>query len=457
MMYCIVDIETTGGRYNEEGITEIAIYKFDGQKVVDQFISLINPERPIQPFVVQLTGINQQMLQSAPKFFEIAKRVVEITTDCIFVAHNASFDFRILQTEFRRLGFSFERPTLCTVSLSKKLFPNQPTYKLGKLVRSLGIPLSNRHRAAGDAQATVALFKQLLLKDLDKTVVTASLKQSLNEKTPAKFLNLVADLPNNTGVYFLHKSDGKIIYIGKSNNIKSRVNQHLTGKSQKALKIQLEIAAVTFEETGSEVLALLQEIEEIKHHKPKHNRAFKAPKERLGLEVCENEMGYQFLRLVPFEANQDYLTTFGNLNEAKKTLFKWTETHQLCQRLTNVDPGKGACFHVETGLCLGACVGKEAVEAYNERVLGFIQTLQFPHPDMLIVDKGRAVDEKSVILIENHKYKGYGYFNLNHQINHRSVLNNLITRKETNRDIQKLLLKEVQKKRFQKIIPLNSF
>ena len=154
-MYAVVDVETTGGKYNEEGITEVAIYKFDGNEIVDQFISLVNPERPIQPFVVQLTGINENMLRNAPKFYEVAKRIVEITENCTLVAHNASFDYRMLCTEFNRLGFTYERPTLCTVSLAKKLIPEQASYKLGKLVRSLGIPLSDRHRAAGDARATV--------------------------------------------------------------------------------------------------------------------------------------------------------------------------------------------------------------------------------------------------------------------------------------------------------------
>ena len=161
-MYAILDIETTGGKYNEEGITEIAIYKFDGHKVVDQFASLVNPERRIQPFVVNLTGINNEMLRSAPKFYEVAKRIIEITDGCVLVAHNAQFDNRILTTEFDRLGYQFKKDTLCTVELSKKLIPDMPSYSLGKLVRSLGIPISDRHRAQGDAQATLTLFKLLV-------------------------------------------------------------------------------------------------------------------------------------------------------------------------------------------------------------------------------------------------------------------------------------------------------
>ncbi|MDX1328633.1 MAG: 3'-5' exonuclease, partial [Arenibacter sp.] len=170
-MYVVLDIETTGGKYNEEGITEIAIHKFDGHKVVDRFISLINPEREIQPFVANLTGINNTMLRTAPKFHEVAKRIVEITEDAVIVAHNAQFDYRILRTEFRRLGYNFERKTLCTVELSKQLLPDAASYSLGKLVRSLGIPVSDRHRANGDALATLQLFKLLLSKDLDQTIV----------------------------------------------------------------------------------------------------------------------------------------------------------------------------------------------------------------------------------------------------------------------------------------------
>ena len=178
-MYAILDIETTGGQFNEEGITEIAIYKFDGHEVVDQFISLINPEIPIQPFVVKLTGINNAMLRSAPKFYEVAKRIIEITQDCIIVAHNASFDYRILRTEFRRLGYDFNSNTICTVELSKKLIPDQPSYSLGKLVRSLGIPIADRHRATGDAMATVKLFKMLLAKDVKKEIITSFVKKEI--------------------------------------------------------------------------------------------------------------------------------------------------------------------------------------------------------------------------------------------------------------------------------------
>ena len=181
-MYSIIDVETTGGKFNQEGITEIAIYKFDGENIVDQFISLINPEIPIQPFVQQLTGITDKMVSNAPKFFQVAKRILEITENSILVAHNSSFDYRMIKIEFDRLGYDFNIPQICTVKLSKKLIPNLKSYKLGNLVKSLGIPITNRHRASGDAIATVELFKLLILKDSNKEILTSLI--SWKEKTP---------------------------------------------------------------------------------------------------------------------------------------------------------------------------------------------------------------------------------------------------------------------------------
>jgi len=175
-VYAILDIETTGGKYNEEGLTEIAIYRFDGHEIRDKVSTLVNPEKPIQPFVQQLTGINEGMLRNAPKFHEVAKRIIEITKDCVLVAHNASFDFRVIHNEFKELGYDFDRPTLCTVELTKTLIPDLESYSLGKLCRKLGIPVSDRHRAEGDALATLKLFKILLQKDEEKEIVKKTIR-----------------------------------------------------------------------------------------------------------------------------------------------------------------------------------------------------------------------------------------------------------------------------------------
>lgn len=270
-MYAILDIETTGGKFNEEGITEIAIYKFDGHQIVDQFISLVNPEKEIQPFVVKLTGIDNGMLTNAPKFHEIAKRIVEITTDCVLVAHNANFDNRILTTEFRRLGYDFNRKTLCTVDLSKLLIPDLPSYKLGNLCKTLGIPISSRHRADGDAIATVQLFKLLLNKDVGKTIIKEAVLTENPRKLAPKLTAILDELPNNAGLFYIHSSTSKILYIGKGKNIRKAVNQLFLRTSKKALLLQKKVVSITHEETGNELIAHLKLSEEIKINKPKHN------------------------------------------------------------------------------------------------------------------------------------------------------------------------------------------
>lgn len=270
-LYAILDIETTGGKYDEEGITEIAIYKFDGNDVVDKFVSLVNPERAIQPFVIQLTGITPKMVRRAPKFHQIAKRIVEITEGCTLVAHNANFDNRILTTEFKRLGYTFTKNSLCTVELSKELIPDQPSYKLGKLCKSLGIPISSRHRAEGDAYATVHLFQLLMAKDQEKNIIKRSIRIDNKRPLAPKLLRILDEIPNETGVFYALNKSREILYIGRSNNLKKGVNQLLLRTSKSAKAMQRELVSVTHERTGSELIAELKQKEEMELNRPKYN------------------------------------------------------------------------------------------------------------------------------------------------------------------------------------------
>ncbi|MDT0676708.1 exonuclease domain-containing protein [Autumnicola musiva] len=450
-MYAVLDIETTGGKYNEEGITEIAIYKFDGLKVVDQFISLINPEKTIQPFVVGLTGINNDMLSNAPKFYEVAKRIVEITTDCILVAHNAKFDYRILRTEFRRLGFEYERKSLCTVELSKKLIPDLPSYSLGKLVRSLGIPLSGRHRASGDAQATVKLFKMLLAKDVEKDIVKNHVRLEPKKNLDTKLVYLLEELPSVTGVYYLHDENGEIIYIGKSKNIRKRVTQHFTNEHHKAKEIQKEVASISFEASGNELFALLKENNEIKRNKPKFNKALKRNIFSHALYHHTDENGYINLKIGRANGRAN-ITTFTNMRQARTLLTNWVEENQLCERLSGLEKGTGNCFKHSIKDCQGACVEEESVEEYNQRVQNLINKYSYHSQNMLVIDRGREVDEKSVLLIEDGEFKGMGYFNLNHQINNPEIVRSIITPMKNNRDTQHIIQNYLRKNKKLKIV-----
>jgi DNA polymerase-3 subunit epsilon len=451
-LYAILDIETTGGQFNEEGITEIAIYKFDGHEVVDQFISLVNPEIPIQPFVVKLTGINNAMLRSAPKFFEVAKRIIEITSDCIIVAHNASFDYRILRTEFRRFGYDFEARTLCTVELAKKLIPEQPSYSLGKLVRALGIPMADRHRASGDAMATTKLFKMLLEKDLEKTIIKDFIKLEVEKGIAPKLLDIMGQMPTKTGVYYVHNESGTLIYIGKSLNIKKRVNQHFTGITTKNKKIQAEVFTITYDETGSELIALLKESEEIKINRPKYNRSQRKTIFLYALYAEKDANGYLNLKLEKADGRKKEITSFTTIQEGKNALFKFTSKYQLCQKLTGLYPTKKDCFQYKLKECDGACIGKITPEIYNERVKQFISESSFESKSMILLDKGRNINERSAILIENGIYKGYAYYDLNYQITNIDILKNILIPMQNNRDVKNIIHSYIRKSKSLKIL-----
>jgi DNA polymerase III subunit epsilon len=451
-LYAILDIETTGGQFNEEGITEIAIYKFDGHEIVDQFISLVNPEIPIQPFVVKLTGINNEMLRSAPKFFEVAKRIIEMTNDSVLVAHNADFDYRILRTEFRRLGYDFNIKTLCTVALSQRLLPEQPSHSLGKLVRALGIPMADRHRASGDAMATVKLFKMLLEKDLNKEIVKEHIKFEIQKGIAPKLLDIVESMPSRTGVYYIHDEKGKLIYIGKSRNIKKRINQHFTGTTTKCKKIQTEVYTVTYDETGSELIALLKESEEIKINKPMLNRAQRKSIFQFALYAEKDENGYLNLILQKADGRKKEITSFASLQEAKNALFRITAHYNLCQKYTGLYITKNECFQYKIKECDGACIGIILPEEYNERVQEFITKNSFEDNSMILIDRGRNSSEHSAILIENGIYKGYAFYDLNYQITHIEILKNILIPMQNNRDTRNIIQAYIRKSKTIKVI-----
>lgn len=397
------------------------------------------------------------MLKTAPKFFEVAKRIVEITEDTIIVAHNAQFDYRILRTEFKRLGFGFKRETLCTVELSKQLIPNQPSYSLGKLTRSLGIPVSDRHRANGDAMATVKLFKMLLNKDLDKYIIENNIKKASAEKRlNPNHKAIIEALPAETGVYYIHDVDGKIIYIGKSKNIKHRINQHLTNNSTKSKKIQLQVASVTYEKTGSELIALLKESEEIKRNKPIHNRALRRNIFTHALFNHQDENGYTILNIEAANGEKRPITTFTNRQSAKSFMFKMVEEYNLCQKLTGLYPSKSSCFNYSIKECFGACITEEAPDSYNKRVSQLIDKYSYENKDMIIIDKGRDIDERSVIYIQSGVFKGLGFFDLNYQITNVEILESIITPMENNRDTQHIIQSYLRRNKRLKVIKLST-
>ncbi len=453
-MYTILDIETTGGKYNEEGITEIAIHKFDGHQVVDKFISLVNPEKEIQPFVVKLTGINSKMLRTAPKFHEVAKRIVEITEGTVVIAHNAQFDYRILRTEFRRLGYNYERKTLCTVELSKKLLPEEESYSLGKLVRSLGIPVSDRHRANGDALATLKLFKLLLTKDLEKSIIKSVVKaETLGELSPRQ-LDIIEQIPSETGVYYMHNKDGDIIFLGKSTNMKKKVNQHFTKSGDRARRLQKATKKVTFEKTGNELIAVLKEHEELKRTRPRYNTIQKKKQFSHAIYRSMNESGYQTLEIALDKDSKEKVTTFNSKQSANEFLQKLNLKFQLCAKLNGLSQAEKSCSKFNDVDCNGACVDKENASDYNQRVQEAIATYSVSAKNIIISDKGRVIGEHSAILIKNGILQGMGYYDLNHQINNIHILESIITPMTSTINTKHIIESYLRKRRSLKIIEL---
>ena len=270
-MYAIIDIETTGGKFDSESITEIAILKYNGEKLLDQFSSLVNPEKKIDNFVEKLTGISYKMLVNAPKFYNIAKRIIEITDNCVLVAHNASFDYRVLKTEFRRLGFNYTKKTLCTVNLSKKLIPNKTSYSLEKLTKVLGIPIKRNHRAFDDAIATLNLFKLLQDLDLEKKILKKEIKNLKLNSISINILKYIDKIPPKIGLYYFHNEKKNIIFIGMSSNLKKDVLNHFLKIDKKIYDIIKKTKKITFSLTGNKTIALLKIKNKIKKISPYYN------------------------------------------------------------------------------------------------------------------------------------------------------------------------------------------
>ncbi|MBX7093129.1 MAG: ribonuclease H-like domain-containing protein [Flavobacteriales bacterium] len=274
-MFAIVDIETTGGSPQQSRITEIAVYLSDGKKVVDQFITLVNPEQHIPSFITKLTGISDEMVASAPRFQDISSQLALITKDAVFVAHNVAFDYGMIRHEYRELGMEFHRQLLCTVKSSRKLIPGYPSYSLGNLCKELNIEIEHRHRAGGDALATMELFH--LLYGQHKPDLLSLIEEGSPRFTgDPKADRMLENIPERTGVYFLHDSNQDVIYVGGGTNIRKKVLHHLTkGNSRQAFELRNSIADVSFEITGSELLALLMEMSEIRRLKPMFNRRYR--------------------------------------------------------------------------------------------------------------------------------------------------------------------------------------
>jgi DNA polymerase-3 subunit epsilon len=454
-MYAIIDIETTGGSARLEKITEIAIYQHDGEKITGEYVTLVNPERNIPYFITNLTGITNEMVENAPRFYEIARAIVELTEGRKFVAHNARFDYSFIRQEFKSLGYNFRRSLLDTVTLSRKLFPGFRSYSLGNICRELKIIISDRHRASGDALATVRLFEMLLERDRDINGNWSDLIRNtrISKLNPKLDISKIDIIPEEPGIYYFYNEDGELIYIGKSRNLQQRISTHLSNNtSNRAMEMRDFIADIDWDLTGSELIALLRESFEIKDNKPFYNRAQRKSVFQWGIYTSTDKNGYNIFNYMPVNSVENPLSVFTSRERVKSKLESLTETYNLCQKLTGLYESAGPCFQFHVGICKGACCGKEPPHEYNERACRAAREFIFSKRNFFIIDKGRNEEEKSAVKVINGKYAGYGYFNINDMGFGLTTLHDCIRSAPDNRDIQVILKQYLRNNRVEKII-----
>lgn len=376
-MYSIIDIESNGAGYRKECIIDIAIYKYDGQKIVDQFISLVNPESDITPFVQKLTNITPKMVKTAPKFHEIARRIIEITENTTLVGHNIDFDYRMLRQSFKRLGYDYKINTLDTIPLAQKLIPDEVSYSLGKLVKSLGIPLTNHHRAEGDARATLELFKLLISKDTANEII-----QKQHEETNAKsYINkikeLTQDLPNEKGFVYFQDEAGKIVFTDHVQDINKFSKKAFNSKSKKWEQIQKNTEQINFELTGTDIIAKLM----------------------LNSKNIRKRESFPFGL---YFRNSKYIVEKNKLNKTEKPILKFRSFTQ----------------------------GSKAIQFINtqddlKEINSFKKKIDFKKRNELWLGQGRKLGEKLFLIIENGNVNSYGFYELFTQIQTLSKLSKL--------------------------------
>jgi DNA polymerase III subunit epsilon len=456
-LYAIIDTETTGNRVTEDKIIEIGIVIFDGQKIIDQYHSLIHPERHLPEYITQLTGITYEMLENAPKFYEIAKDIIKFTEGHIFVAHNVHFDYSFLKSEFRSLGFRFSRKTLCTVRLSRKFFPQYSSHSLANMVRHLNIPLDNHHRALDDALAATEILKAILERSTEKALKNVVHDEIQLRALPPKIgIETYQSLPEEPGVYYFYNETGQVIYVGKSNNIKKRVGGHFSTNldNRKTIEFKNQIADISFEVTGNELIALLYESDEIKKLQPLFNRAQRRSRFNFGIFSHINQKGYIVLTPAPIK-NQKVLPvhTASNMENAREILYRLVAKFGLCMKLCGLYHNKGACFDYQIKRCQGACIDLEAPEIYNQKVEEAIDSLgDLQKKSFFIVLQGRDPDEKGVVCVEKGRYLGFGYLEKDTPIQNLEQAKDFIKKYPDNKDVQKIIYGWLKKNQREKIV-----
>jgi DNA polymerase III subunit epsilon len=383
-----VDLETTGGNAAYDRITEIGIVRVENGELVEEWSSLVNPECPISPYIEAFTGISSEMVADAPRFAELAATVLRKLQGAVFIAHNARFDHAFLRSEFRKAGVSYAPQALCTVKLSRRLFPEHARHNLDSVMERHGLSCSARHRALGDARVIYDLW-QKLRREIPDADFTAAAQQALltQPKLPAHLPPALADeLPETPGVYRYYGEDDALLYVGRANSLRTKILAQLSATRAGAREaLAAQVRRVDWLQTAGELGAMLLESHWIKTLKPQQNRNHKSTAQSVTLRLADTGGRVRIQRVDELEP-QDLAQSFGVFHsdkDARKALTEIARAQQLCLKVLGLEQSEGSCFAMQVGKCKGACVGKEAPILHAMRLqlaLSALKIKAWPYP-----------------------------------------------------------------------------
>lgn len=443
MEYAIVDIETTGGNAGGSRITEIAIIIHDGVGVLERYETLVNPQKEIPLPIFALTGINNEMVSRAPIFDDIAETVYNMLKDRIFVAHNVNFDYSFIRHQLEESGFKWAARKLCTVRATRKIKPGLYSYSLGNLCLSLDIPMENRHRAGGDADATAILFSRLLVWDTDGEIAKMVKKTSQDQRLPPNLPPADFEgLPEKPGVYYFYNQAKKVVYVGKAVNLKKRVASHFSGHnvSPQRQHFLRDIYGISYEICPTELMALLLECTEIKKLWPVYNKALKRFDAKYGLYQYEARSGYSYLAIGKVLKHQSCIETFHSEYDGITLLRQLSERFNIDHRFCKYGrPAEGEALRTIDLTSL------PDIDHHNNCVADAIAYIEQSRPTFAIIDKGRTHEERSCIWVEDGHFYGMGYIAVDHGITDALDMKDHITRYKSNQYIMQLLYSFAEK------------
>ena len=457
-MYAIVDIETTGGSSKTHGITEIAVIIHDGKREISRWETLVNPEIHIPSNITALTGITNEMVESAPVFKAISEELQELLKDKIFVAHNVNFDYGFIRNHFARTGVKWNPKRLCTVRLSRKIIPGLYSYSLGKIAQQLGYQIEHRHRARGDCEFTAILFKKLVSEDVNDHIKFALNARSREATLPPNLSRTVLEkLPDSLGVYLFYDATGSVIYIGKANNIKHRVSEHFRGNTHTGFKSRFaeKITDVKWIECPNELISLLVEAREIKKYWPPYNRLMKRVTLNWGVFAYRDQNNYGRFTIGRVGKWAKPIVSFRSQFEARQIMMKLREEFQLCARYCDLQEQSGECAEDVHGECNKACIQSESPESYNLRHQLATDNLSQSEATMIIRDEGFTADEETLILVENGRYKGHGLIPKSLEINSVKDVLEYIETGYDDQDIQSIIRGHIHRNKKTRVTLLN--